>query len=168
MTTDEVSTLYQQLILDHASARDGYGDPAAFLRRSHQINPTCGDEVTVGIRIEGDRVGELRWDGQGCAISQASASMLAGIVDGRTAQEARDLVEAFRTVMRSRGERELDEERFGDAVALNGVPRYLARVKCAMLPWLALEQALAMPDPGRDAGADDASSRLDTMTRRGA
>ena len=84
----------------------------------------------------------MRWDGRGCAISQASASLLTGIVEGSTTQQSRGLIDEFRAVMRSRGERELDEARFGDAVPLNGVSRYVARVTCAMLAWVALEQAL--------------------------
>jgi nitrogen fixation NifU-like protein len=143
MTSAEFASLYQQLILEHATSGDGHGDPAGFQPQSHQVNPTCGDEITLGVRLNGDRIEEVRWDGRGCAISQASASMLTGIVNGSTTQQARGLIDEFRAVMRSRGELELDETRFGDAVALNGVSRYVARVKCAMLAWVALEHALA-------------------------
>jgi nitrogen fixation NifU-like protein len=142
MTSDEFASLYQQLILEHATAGKGHGDPAGFQPQSHQVNPTCGDEITLGVRLDGERIEEVRWDGRGCAISQASASLLTGIVEGSTTQQARGLIDEFRAVMRSRGELELDEIRFGDAVALNGVSRYVARVKCAMLAWVALEQAL--------------------------
>ena len=146
--SSEFATLYQQIILDHASSGAGHGDPAGFEPQSHQINPTCGDEITLGVRLNGDAdehpaIEEIRWDGHGCAISQASASLLTGLVEGSTLEQARDLIARFREVMRSRGTLELDEERFGDAVALNGVSRYVARVKCAMLAWVALEDALA-------------------------
>ena len=143
MTSDEFASLYQQIILDHATAGQGRGDPAGFERQSHQVNPTCGDEITLGVRLDGDRIEEVRWDGHGCAISQASASLLTGIVGGLTTQRAHSLIDEFRAVMRSRGQLELDETRFGDAVALNGVSRYIGRVKCAMLAWTTLEQSLA-------------------------
>jgi nitrogen fixation NifU-like protein len=143
-TSADFATLYQQLILDHATAREGYGDPTDLPQRSHQINPTCGDEITLGVRLDGDRIEEVRWDGQGCAISQASASLLTGLVEGGTVEQAGELIDRFRTVMRSRGQLELDEALFGDAVALGGVSRYVARVKCAMLAWVALENALMM------------------------
>ncbi len=145
MTSAEFATLYQQLILDHASAGEGHGDPTGFHPQSHQVNPTCGDEITLGVRLDGDRIDELRWDGRGCAISQASASLLTGLVVGGTIEQAHGLIDDFRAVMRSRGTLELDETRFGDAVALNGVSRYVARVKCAMLAWVALEAVLAQP-----------------------
>lgn len=143
MTSAEFASLYQQIILDHAAAGQGRGDPTGFEPQSHQINPTCGDDITLGVRLHGDRIEEVRWDGRGCAISQASASLLTGIVSGSTTEQARVLMQDFRAVMRSRGQLELDETRFGDAIALNGVSRYVARVKCAMLAWTALEYALA-------------------------
>lgn len=143
MTSDEFRSLYQQIILDEAAAGQGRGDPVSFEAQSHQVNPTCGDEITLGVRLEGDRIEEIRWHGNGCTISQASASLLAGIVGGMTTHDAHSLLDEFRVVMRSRGQRELDESRFGDAVALNGVSRYVGRVKCAMLAWTTLEQALA-------------------------
>jgi nitrogen fixation NifU-like protein len=142
MTVADSASLAQQLILDHAAAGEGQGDPTGFHPQSHQVNPTCGDEITLGIRVDGDRIDDVRWDGRGCAISQASASLLTGLVVGGTTQQAIGLIDEFRSVMRSRGEQELDEARFADAVALNGVSRYVARVKCAMLAWVALEQAL--------------------------
>lgn len=143
MTSDEFRGLYQQIILDHATAGLGRGDPVGFEAQSHQLNPTCGDEITLGVRLDGDRIGEVRWCGNGCTISQASASLLTGLVGGMTTPGAHGLIDEFRVVMRSRGQRELDETRFGDAVALNGVSRYVGRVKCAMLAWTTLEQALA-------------------------
>jgi nitrogen fixation NifU-like protein len=145
MTSAEFASLYQQLILDHAAAGEGHGDPSGFSRQSHQVNPTCGDEITLGVRLTDGRIEEVAWDGRGCAISQASASFLSGVLAGATTAEAGGLIDEFRAVMRSRGELELDETRFGDAVALNGVSRYVARVKCAMLAWVALEAALAQP-----------------------
>ena len=135
--------LYQELILDHSRTPEGRGATDGWALRAHQVNPTCGDEVTLGIRVEDDRVAEVRWEGRGCAISQASASMLVGVVDGAPVPEVVERIAEFRAVMRGRGTQELDPEAFGDAVALDGVARYVGRVKCAVLPWTALEEALA-------------------------
>lgn len=143
MTSDDFRNLYQQIILDEAAAGQGRGDVAGFEAQAHQVNPTCGDEITLGVRLNGDRIEEVRWEGNGCTISQASASLLSAIVSGATAEQAHVLLDEFRAVMRSRGQLELDEERFGDAIALNGVSRYVGRVKCAMLAWTTLEQAMA-------------------------
>jgi len=141
--SSEMETLYQQLILDHSRHPDGFGDTEGWHPQSRQINPTCGDDITLALRLDGDRIAEVRWQGSGCAISQASASLLAGLVEGKTVAEALALAESFREVMHSRGKLELDPEAFGDAVALNGVSKYLGRIKCAMLGWVALEHAAA-------------------------
>ena len=147
----ELQQLYQQIILDHAKARHGAGlveVPAeARSGESHQLNPTCGDEITlravVGSSAAGDTAVEgISWDGQGCSISMASASVLTDLAAGLPRDEVLGLVENFREVMRSRGTVEADEEVLGDAAAFSGVSRYPARVKCAMLAWVALEEAL--------------------------
>jgi nitrogen fixation NifU-like protein len=141
--SDDLSNLYQQLILDHAKNPHGRVVLDSPTASSHQVNPTCGDEVTLAIEVRDGTLFAIGWQGHGCSISQSSASLLAQLLEGTTVTEARSLLEEFREAMRSRGTIELDEERFGDAIALNGVSRYVARVKCAMLPWVALEAALA-------------------------
>ena len=141
--SDDLTNLYQQLILDHAKNPHGRVVLDSPTASSHQINPTCGDEVTLAIEVRDGTLVAIGWQGHGCSISQSSASLLAQLLEGRTVTEALSLLEEFREAMRSRGTIELDEERFGDAIALNGVSRYVARVKCAMLPWVALEAALA-------------------------
>jgi len=143
MSSDELTGLYQQLILDHAREPHGRVTLETVTASSHQINPTCGDEVTLSVEVRDEQIVALGWEGHGCTISQASASLLAQLLDGATVPEARSYLDDFRVAMRSRGEIELDEDRFGDAIALNGVSRYIARVKCAMLPWVALEHSLA-------------------------
>jgi nitrogen fixation NifU-like protein len=143
MSTEDLQGLYQELILDHAKHPRGRVPLEAPTARSHQVNPTCGDEVTLSVRVRDGTIEAVGWEGHGCSISQASASLLATLVESITVDEAGTLLEDFRVAMRSRGQVELDEERFGDAIALNGVSRYVARVKCAMLPWVALEHALA-------------------------
>jgi len=146
-----LESLYQDLILDHAKHRHGFGlaDGDAASATSHQRNPICGDEITLRVHVDGDRIRDVTWEGAGCSISQASASMLAALIEedaaggGMPRAEATGLIDGFREALRSRGATPLDEETFGDAAALSGVSKYTARVKCAMLAWVALEDALA-------------------------
>lgn len=143
-----LDALYQQIILDHSKHPHGRGLEAGE-ETSHQRNPVCGDEITLALRWEGDALAAVAWEGAGCSISQSSASLLVTLVEELreegpvTAADLSQLIEEFRTAMRSRGTIELDEERFGDAAALSGVSRYVARVKCAMLAWVAAEDLLA-------------------------
>lgn len=142
--SSELEQLYQEVILDHSRRPHGRGLTGDADASSHQINPTCGDEVTFELHLGGDgRIETGRWEGHGCAISQASASLLSDVVPGLTAPELRERIDGFRTALRSRGEIAPDEEQVGDAAALAGVSRYPARVKCAMLAWVAAEDALA-------------------------
>jgi nitrogen fixation protein NifU and related proteins len=142
-----LESLYQDIILDHAKHPHGKGltgDESA--PTSHQRNPICGDEITLRVETDADDLVRISWDGAGCSISQASASMLTSLVEeeGRMPKaQASDLIAGFREALRSRGAVALDEETFGDAAALSGVSKYTARVKCAMLAWVALEDALA-------------------------
>lgn len=138
--------LYQQIILDHAKARHGAPlaeyDGAGRVGESHQLNPVCGDEITLRAVVTDGHVESVSWEGDGCAISMASASVMTDLLKGVPRDEAISLVDAFREVMRSRGRIEADEEVLGDAAALSGVSRFPARVKCAMLAWVALEESL--------------------------
>ena len=140
--------LYQQIILDHSKARHGSGLAGTTLPdgmssgQSHQLNPVCGDEITVRVAVTDGTVREIRWDGEGCSISMASASVLTDLAEGMAADELRTVIDSFRTVLRSRGKVAADPEVLGDAAAFEGVARYAARVKCAMLSWVAAEDAL--------------------------
>lgn len=135
--------LYQQVILDHSRSPQGFGLREGAAGSSHQLNPTCGDEVTLQLHVHDGAIEAVRWEGHGCAISQSSASLLSELAAGLTPAELAERIEVFRTAMRSRGEIEPDPELLGDAVALGGVSRYVARVKCAMLAWVAAEDALS-------------------------
>jgi len=146
--------LYQQIILDHAKARHGFGlrdaPTGAASAESHQYNPLCGDEVTLRAAVapapDGSAVpvvADVAWAGEGCSISQASTSVLHELVVGRPVPEATTVVDAFREMVRSRGRLEPDEEVLGDAAAFAGVGRHANRVKCAMLGWTAFEDALS-------------------------
>ena len=140
-----LESLYQELILDLSRHPHGRGLEENATAESHQVNPTCGDEITLQLHLEPgtDRIRAIRWEGNGCAISQASASLFSDLAAGLTTAELATRIDAFRVAMRSRGTIEPDEELLGDAVALGGVSRYGARVKCAMLAWVAGEQAIA-------------------------
>ena len=142
--------MYQQVILDHAKERHGRGPrdvAAASLGESKQYNPLCGDEVTVRVALAdlasgAPKVLDVSWDGEGCSISQASVSVLHDLLTGHPLAEAEEVVDAFRTMIRSRGEVEGDEDVLGDGVAFHGVSRLVSRVKCAMLGWTAFEAAV--------------------------
>jgi len=140
-----MEALYQEVILDLSRHPHGRGLEGNANGTSHQVNPTCGDEITLELRLEHgtDRIRSVRWDGHGCAISQASASLFSDLATGLTTGELGERIAVFRAAMRSRGTIEPDEELLGDAVALGGVSRYVARVKCAMLAWVAGEEAIA-------------------------
>lgn len=143
--SDALAGLYQQVILDHAKQRTGFGELDHADAQRFERNPTCGDEITLQLALEPDtdRIASLAWRGSGCSISQASASVLAGLAPGLTVTELRSTIDAFREMMRSRGVGEPDEDVLGDAVAFQGVSKFVMRVKCAMLGWVAAEGCLA-------------------------
>ena len=152
--TSSMEQLYQQVILDHARAPHGRGlvptPEQALAGESHQVNPTCGDEVTlrVALRPQADGaavVDTVSWDGQGCSISQASVSVLTELVTGADLHRVDELSESFRLLMHARGAGLDDEqeESLGDATAFTGVAKYPARIKCALLGWAALRDAIA-------------------------
>ncbi|GAB3669577.1 SUF system NifU family Fe-S cluster assembly protein [Zhihengliuella somnathii] len=138
--------LYQQIILDHSKRRVGEplvdADAGHAHGESSQHNPICGDQITLRVETEGERIVRISWQGSGCSISMASASVLTELADGVTRDELVALIDQFREVMRSRGSVEPDEEVLGDGAAFAGVAKFPARVKCAMLAWVAAENAL--------------------------
>ncbi len=155
--------LYREIILDHYRNPRNRGDlPVPPARRVEGFNPLCGDEVVVYVDLEGDAVADVRIAGQGCSISQSSASMMSAAIKGRSIEETRALIRAFKAMM-SIHEHRLDgdghevEEAvapdpgvdLGDLAALQGVVKFPVRIKCATLPWNTLVQALDEP-----AGAD--------------
>jgi nitrogen fixation protein NifU and related proteins len=136
-------SLYQEIILDHYKHPVGRGLREPFDAEAHHVNPTCGDEITVRVRVAGDRIDDLSYEGQGCSISQASASVLHELVSGHRVDEAFGTHEAFLQLVQGRGAVEPDEDLLGDAIAFAGVARYPARVKCALLSWMAFRDATA-------------------------
>jgi nitrogen fixation NifU-like protein len=137
--------MYQDVILDHYKNPHGKG-----LREGdaevHHVNPTCGDEITLRVRYDGEKISDVSYEGQGCSISQASASVLNELLVGKELTEARTIQETFLELMQSRGQIEPDdamEDVLEDAVAFAGVSKYPARVKCALLSWMAWKDATA-------------------------
>jgi nitrogen fixation NifU-like protein len=149
MTTSE--SLYQEIILDHYKHPQHRGLNAPFDAEVHHVNPTCGDEVTLRVRLDdagadGAVIADLSWEGEGCSISQASTSVMSDLVIGQRVASALELQGDFLELMQSQGAVPLDddaEDRLDDAVAFAGVAKYPARVKCALLGWMAMKSALA-------------------------
>lgn len=138
--------MYQEVILDHYKNPHGKGLVDPFDCQVHHVNPTCGDEITLRVKLGGEpgaqTVESVSFDGQGCSISQASASVLHDQVEGISLEHAMATLDEFSALMRSRTESvELDEELLGDAIAFEGVAQYPARIKCALLAWMAFKDA---------------------------
>ena len=108
----------------------------------HHNNPSCGDEITLRVQVENQIIKQLSWDGVGCSISQASSSVMSELTQGVSIEKALELEVSFLELMQGKGQIEADEEELEDAVAFSGVARYPARVKCALLSWMALKDAL--------------------------
>jgi nitrogen fixation NifU-like protein len=135
----DLRDLYQEVILDHNKRPRNFG----VLEGGSQAaghNPMCGDRVSVYVRMDGGRVAEARFTGNGCAISKASASMMTEAVTGHTAEEVRAMFTTFQDMVT--GTAEADDETVGKLVVLSGVKEYPSRVKCAMLAWHALQAAI--------------------------
>lgn len=163
----ELDQMYQEVILDHARRRVGEGLAGPVEERpgrparvgllagetaaghDHEYNPTCGDEISVRIGLRDDRIASLTWAGDGCSISMAAASVLSEMAPGTTVAQLREQLAAYRQMLRSRGAVQHDEQLLGDAAAFAGVSRFVARVKCAALGWVAVEKAVerALADP---------------------
>ena len=135
--------MYQEIILDHYRAKHHSGLRDPYGAQVQHVNPTCGDEVMLRVQLEGDRVADVSYEGVGCAISQASTSVMSDLVIGRSVEDALALHEEFTEMMHSRSELEPDEDRLEDAVAFIGVAKFPARVKCALLGWSAFKDAAA-------------------------
>lgn len=143
----QMQQLYQQVILDHSRERIGnadlLGDKAAVPHgSSHQINPTCGDEIELETELGSDGSIVVRWTGDGCSISMASASVLSELAEENTLEGMLDVEAKFHELMHSRGTMAGDEEILGDAAAFSGVSKFPARIKCALLSWVAFKDAL--------------------------
>ncbi len=139
--------LYREVVMDHHRRPRGRAPLPRVDATAHGFNPVCGDEVVLSLALDGDRVAGVRVDGRGCAICTASGSIMAEMIPGHTAAEAEATAAAFRAVMH--GEPAPAGVELGDLEALEGVQKFAVRVKCAMLPWVTLVDALAAWREGR-------------------
>jgi nitrogen fixation protein NifU and related proteins len=139
----QLDQLYQEIILDHYKKPRGRGLREPYDVQVRHVNPTCGDEIDLRVHVEGDKVVDVSYEGMGCSISQASASVLYELVVGKTVEDALSRVDTFTDMIASRGETEPDEGVLEDAIAFAGVSKYPARVKCALLSWMAFKDATA-------------------------
>jgi nitrogen fixation NifU-like protein len=156
----QLESMYQEIILDHYKNPHGRGLREPFEAEVHHVNPTCGDEVTLRLHIENNAAGDavvsdLSYEGMGCSISQASISAMYDLVLGKSVHEALATGEDFMTLMQAKGDptvAEKLEDSLEDAVAFAGVSKYPARIKCALMSWMALKdasaRALATTTPG--------------------
>jgi nitrogen fixation NifU-like protein len=147
VTTPQLQSMYQDVILDHYKHPHHRGLREPFDAEVHHVNPTCGDEVTLRVWLrpgpDGPVVADVSYEGQGCSISQASTSVMADLVMGQPVARALARGEEFLVLMQGRGTVEPDEDTLEDAVAFAGVAKYPARVKCALLGWMAWKDATA-------------------------
>ena len=156
----QLESMYQEIILDHYKNPHGRGLREPFEAEVHHVNPTCGDEVTLRVHLEGDAAGDavladVSYEGMGCSISQASVSAMYELVVGKSVTEALATGEDFMTLMQAKGDpavAEKLEDSLEDAVAFAGVSKYPARIKCALMSWMALKDASAR---AMSAGTDD-------------
>jgi nitrogen fixation NifU-like protein len=135
--------MYQEIILDHYRNPHHKGLREPYDAEVHHVNPTCGDEVTLRVRVADGIVEDVSYEGSGCSISQASESVMTDLVIGRKVGDALAAADAFLALMQGQGKVEPDEDVLEDAVAFAGVARFPARVKCALLGWMAWKDATA-------------------------
>jgi nitrogen fixation NifU-like protein len=140
--TPHLDSLYQDIILDHYKHPHGRGLRDPYEAQVHHVNPTCGDEITLRVHVDGDRVEDVSYDAVGCSISQASASVLNDLVVGKSVQDGLAVLDEFHAMMHGRGQVVPDEDVLEDGIAFAGVAQFPARVKCALLSWMAFKDAV--------------------------
>ena len=138
----ELDALYQDVILDHYKNPQNKRLQPDFDAQVHHINPSCGDEITLNLTLAGDVVESISWDGVGCSISQASVSIMSDLLVGKKIDEAQKIENEFLLLMQSKGSIAGNSDVLEDAVALSGVSKYPARIKCALLGWMAYKDAV--------------------------
>ena len=138
----ELDALYQEVILDHYKHPQHKGLLSTYDAQVHHVNPSCGDEITLNISLENGSISSLSWDGVGCSISQASVSIMSDLVIGKSIDEAGVILDSFVELMQSKGLKTGDAEILEDAVSLAGVSKFPARIKCALLGWMAYKDAV--------------------------
>jgi nitrogen fixation NifU-like protein len=137
----ELDNLYQEVILDHYKRPQHKKLSPTYDAQVHHVNPSCGDEIDLNLSIANGVVTNISWDGVGCSISQASVSILSDLLIGKPIGQAYSIFDQFVALMQSKGAIAGDEEVLEDAIALAGVSKYPARIKCALLGWMAFKDA---------------------------
>ncbi len=166
--SQDLDTLYQEIILDHYKNPLNAGLREPYEAEVHHVNPTCGDEVTLRVHLSGTGedavVEDVSYAAEGCSISQASTSVMTDLVIGKTVTEALSVLDDFQTLMQGRGAVEPDEEVLEDGIAFAGVAKFPARVKCALLSWMAWKDATSrvLGEAGR---SDDTPAGDDARTQ---
>lgn len=138
----ELDALYQEVILDHYKHPQYKGLLSTYDAQVHHVNPSCGDEITLNLALENNSILSISWDGVGCSISQASVSIMSDLVIGKSVDEARVVLDNFVELMQSKGIKTGDPAILEDAVSLAGVSKFPARIKCALLGWMAYKDAV--------------------------
>jgi len=138
----QLDSLYQEVILDHYKRPQHKGLSATYDAQVHHVNPSCGDEITLNVTLDSDQVTSITWDGVGCSISQASVSILSDLLLGKSISEAELILNNFTELMQSKGTMVGDDAILEDAVAMAGVSKFPARIKCALLGWMAYKDAV--------------------------
>lgn len=138
----QLDSLYQEVILDHYKRPQHKGLAATYDAQVHHVNPSCGDEITLNVTLDQDQVASITWDGVGCSISQASVSILSDLLLGKSISEAELILNNFTELMQSKGTMVGDDSILEDAVAMAGVSKFPARIKCALLGWMAYKDAV--------------------------
>jgi nitrogen fixation NifU-like protein len=137
----ELDSLYQEVILDHYKSPHHKGLSDQKDVQVHHKNPSCGDEVTLNLVMDGQLVKDVSWDGVGCSISMASVSVMSELIIGKSYEQALAIFDAFFELMQSKGQSSGDENLLEDGVAFAGVSKFPARIKCALLGWMAFKDA---------------------------
>ena len=137
----DLDALYQEIILDHYRNPHHAGLREPYEAEVHHVNPTCGDELTLRVHLDDSTVADVSYDAEGCSISQASASVMTDLVIGKPLAEALETHEAFLALMQGKGQVEPDEDVLEDGIAFAGVAKFPARIKCALLSWMAFKDA---------------------------
>ena len=138
----QLDSLYQEVILDHYKRPQHKGLATTYDAQVHHVNPSCGDEITLNVTLDADKVASITWDGVGCSISQASVSILSDLLLGKSISEAELILNNFTELMQSKGTMVGDDAILEDAVAMAGVSKFPARIKCALLGWMAYKDAV--------------------------
>ncbi len=139
----ELESLYQEVILDHYKHPANKKLSSDYSTQVHHVNPSCGDEITLNLTLQNGLIKQVSWEGVGCSISQASTSIMTDLMIGKDTESALSVLDQFTALMQSKGLAKGDELVLEDAVALAGVSKFPARIKCALLGWMAFKDAIS-------------------------